>query len=108
MTDTHLVNYLLKDITISHNNKVLRSGKLLLFSIKDFYLHFTLSTDKQTKHFEIPYPFDIKILSNNLLLLDYALSSFKTEYEDLDFRIKNIGTKKKSRYFNSIIRLSCS
>jgi len=108
MKDTLLVDYLLKEITISHNNKVLRSGKLLLFSIKDFYLHFTISTEKQTKHFEIPYPFDVKSPSKNLLLLDYALSSFKTEYEDIDLKIKNIGTKKKSRYFNSIIRLSCS
>jgi hypothetical protein len=108
MTDSLIVNYLQKEITISHNNKVLRTGRLLLFSIKDFYLHFTINTDKQTKYFEIPYPFDVKIPNENLLLLDYALSSFKTEYDDIDSRIKNIGTKKKSRYFNSIIRLSCS
>ena len=105
MNDNTITDYLLKEIIIMHNNKVLRQGRLLLFAVKDFYLHFTLSINNQTKHFELPYPFDTKRPHNNLLLLDFSLSSFKAEYKDIEFKIKNIGSHKKSRYYNSIIRL---
>lgn len=103
--DSILSDFLLKDITILHNNKSLRTGKLLLFSIKDFYFHFTLNIDGSTKHFEIPYPFKISKISDNMFLLDFTLSAFRAEYSDIERRIKNIGNKKKSRYYNSILRL---
>lgn len=103
--DSVITDYLLKEIAIAHNNKILRQGRLLLFAVKDFYLHFTLSTGSQTKHFEIPYPFEAKRVNDDLLLLDFSLSSFKAEYDNIDVKIKGIGSKKKSRYYNSIIRL---
>lgn len=103
--DSIVSNYFLKEIAIAQNNKVLRQGQLLLFYVKDFYLHFTLKTQSGTKQFEIPYPFKTKKTPTNILLLDYALSSFKAEYSDIEKRIKNIGYSKKSRYYNSIIRI---
>jgi hypothetical protein len=106
ISDSLLSDCLLKDVTLYHHNKVLREGKLLLFCIKDFHLHFTFSIKNQTKHFDIPYPFEIKKIANNLILLEFTLSSFKAEFEDIERRVKNIGCKKKSRYYNSIIRVS--
>jgi hypothetical protein len=105
MHDGHLSSYLLKDIAIIHNNKILRSGKLLLFSVKDFYLHFTFSVDNNTKHFELPYPFRTSKVQGDILLLDFTLSAFRVEYNDIERRIKNIGSKKRSRYYNSIVKL---
>jgi len=105
MNDSFISHYFLKDIAISHNSKVLREGQLLLFFIKDFYLHFTLKTGNQTKQFEMPYPFEVKKPSEDLLLLDFTLSSFKAEFDDIDRKIINIGPHKKSRYYNSIIRV---
>jgi len=103
--DSVFSDYLLKEVAIAHNNKVLRTGKLLLFSVKDFYFHFTLCVGSQTKKFEIPYPFEAKKVNNDLILLDFTLSSFKAEFNDIERKIKNIGTKKKSRYYNSILRV---
>lgn len=100
-----MTEYLLKEIAIAHNNKILRQGRLLLFAVKDFYLHFTLNTGNQTKHFELPYPFETKRVNGDLLLLDFSLSSFKAEFDNIETKVKGIGTKKRSRYFNSIIRL---
>ena len=105
VNDNILSDFLLKEIAISHNNKVLRTGRLLLFSIKDFYFHFTLNINNNTKHFEIPYPFQISRIDNDLFLLDFTLSAFKAEYSDVERKIKNIGNKKRSRYYNSILRL---
>lgn len=103
--DSIITSYLLKEIAIAHNNKILRQGRLLLFAVKDFHLHFTLNTGSQTKHFELPYPFEAKKVHSDLLLLDFSLSSFRAEYDNIETKIKGIGTKKKSRYYNSIIRL---
>jgi hypothetical protein len=105
MNDSIISDYFLKDIVIAHNNKILRQGQLLLFYIKDFHLHFTIKTSSQTKQFELPYPFEVKKPSHDLLLLDFTLSSFKAEFDDIDRKIKNIGPLKKSRYYNSIIRV---
>lgn len=105
LRDSAVSDFLLRNVAIYHNNKILREGRLILFSVKDFYLHFTLQINNTTKHFEIPYPFETTIINNNLILLDYSLSSFKAEYTDLEKRIKHIGVKKKSRYFNTVIRI---
>ena len=105
MDDTLISNYFLKSIIIAQNNKILREGQLLLFFVKDFYLHFTLKINNQTKQFEMPYPFDTKKTKNDLLLLDYTLSSFRAEYDDIEKRVKSISSSKKSRYYNSIVRL---
>jgi hypothetical protein len=105
MNDNTISDYFLKDIIIVQNSKVLRQGQLLLFYVKDFYLHFTLKVGNQTKQFEIPYPFDTKRPSPNMLLLDYTLSSFRAEFNDIERKIKNIGLQKKSRYYNSIVRV---
>ncbi len=105
MNDNTISDYFLKDVIIVQNSKVLRQGQLLLFYVKDFYLHFTLKVGSQTKQFEIPYPFDTKRPSPNMLLLDYTLSSFRAEFNDIERKIKNIGLQKKSRYYNSIVRV---
>lgn len=105
INDSALSEILLKDITFIHGNKVLRTGKLLLFSIKDFYLHFTININDGNKHFETPYPFQFIKVNENLYLLDFSLSAFKAEYSFLDSKLKNIGSKKRSRFFNSIVRL---
>jgi hypothetical protein len=105
INDNVLSEVLLKDITFIHGNKVLRTGKLLLFSVKDFYLHFTITINNTNKHFETPYPFQLLKVSENLFLLDFSLSAFKAEYSFLDSKIKTIGSKKRSRFFNSIVRL---
>jgi hypothetical protein len=105
ITDNLFSGFLQKNLVINHNNRVLREGRLILFSIKDFHLHFTLEIKGAMKHFELPYPFDVIEVNKNLLLLNFALSAFRAEYKDLDKKIKNIGEKKKSRFYNSIIQL---
>jgi hypothetical protein len=108
VTDNLFSDFLLKKIRINHNNKTLREGKLLLFSIKDFYLHFTLDVDGAIKHFELPYPFEVIKINDSFFLLDFTLSAFRAEFDDIERKIKNIGEKKKSRYYNSIIQLVAS
>jgi hypothetical protein len=105
LDDNTISDFLLRDITISSGNKTLREGKLILFSTKDFYLHFTLEIGGAKKHFELPYPFGVVQVNKKLFLLDFSLSAFKTEFDNLEKKIKNIGNKKRSRYYNSIIRL---
>jgi len=108
INDNLFANFLQKKISINHNNKTLREGRLLLFSIKDFYLHFTLEVGGGIKHFELPYPFEVLEINNNLFLLDFTLSAFRAEFSDIERKIKNIGEKKKSRFYNSIIQLIAS
>lgn len=103
--DNTISDFLLRNITIYSGNKILREGRLILFSTKDFYLHFTIDNKGTIKHFELPYPFNVVKVDSKLFLFDFSLSAFRAEYTDLERKIKNIGEKKKSRYYNTILRI---
>ena len=48
------VNRLLQQqIAFTVNGKTLKSGRLILFCIKDFYLVFTIQNENVKKHFEM-------------------------------------------------------
>jgi len=63
------INYLLqRKVEIVFNNKIIKSGKLILFSVKDFYICFTLLINSVKKIYEIPYPFRFEHNSEGITL----------------------------------------
>ena len=69
-----LQSYLQSKVTIKCNNKVLKTGKLTLFNIKQYFIRFYIETDKKTsKILELPYPFLIENTDNNHLATVNAL-----------------------------------
>lgn len=96
--------YLQRKIIITLNNKCLKSGKLLLFSIKDFYLVFTLHIHQTKKHFELPYPFAIKE-TDTCLYFNYGMDKFCYNNKEIETNAKLLSNKKSSKFFNNIVRL---
>jgi len=96
-----------KEISINLGNKVLREGRLLLFCIKDFYLHFTLVYDGANKIFELPYPFKAyNEEQGKVLVLDYRLKSFTKGLPDISDNAKPLHSNQKHmKIFDNIIKI---
>jgi hypothetical protein len=94
--------FLLKDITFTLDNKIVKSGKLILFSIKDFFCVFTLTTtDRGNKRFiyEVPYPFTT-FNTVSSLEFDYTLNTFCLDNTKITDTVKNITFNRPSKLFN--------
>lgn len=70
--------YFFKNCKFILDNKVVKEGKLKLFTMKGFNLKFfLLDSENNVKPLELPYPFKI-VKRENGYLFDYRLSAFKT------------------------------
>ena len=101
-------NHLQKTIQFSIETKILKKGKLILFCIKDFFCVFTLlCEEKKNKRiiYEIPYPFDMQVLSNKLVF-DYTLSTFCKVNKELSTAISALSIKKPAKIFNKKITIT--
>mgnify|MGYP003346021260 CR=1 FL=1 len=96
---------LLKDIQFIHRDKVIKKGKLLLFSIKDFYLTFQLQTnDNKLVYFELPYPFKYTY-QNQKMTLSYLQEYFSKGDEDIERYILFCFIKNPSKLYNSEVHI---
>ena len=69
----HLKPYLLQDVAICTDRKIIRKGKLRIFQIKQHYAKLTLEDEIRTRIYEIPYPFEITTMGSKTILC-YKLS----------------------------------
>jgi len=99
-------NYLLRNVQFVHNNKVLKSGKFLFFNVKEFYLNFILTNEKNEQRvWEVPYPFKI-YYQPDCFVLDYKIDSFCNGIEDIILHANVLNVNKKNKFFNSFLYLS--
>jgi len=94
--------FLLRDISFTVDNKTLKSGKLILFTVKDFFCVFTLTTsDRGNKRFiyEVPYPFTTYNTISSLEF-DYTLDSFCLNNTIIANAVKKITFNRVSKLFN--------
>lgn len=69
--------YFFKKFTFLLDNKIIKDGRLKLFTMKGFNLKFFLiDSDNVIKNLEIPYPFELKKIDNGYIF-DYRLDKFK-------------------------------
>ena len=101
-----LFNPLLQQkINFSVNGKVIKNGKLVLFSVKDFYLNFTLITQNVKKIYEIPYPYSYFFKKGNVVL-DYSLSKFHHNITDIINYSRLVQPKRPTKFFDTYVELS--
>lgn len=91
-----------KEIRFLHKDKILKEGKLMLFSIKDFYLTFQLTALNTNKiiHFELPYPFKYDN-SGGKMMLSYKQNHFTKGDIDIEHHILFYFVKDPSKLYNS-------
>ena len=93
--------FLLKDITIRTDKKVLRRGTLRIFQLKQYFIRLFLDVNGKQKQYEIPYPFDTCV-NDNKLTLNYHLSTMIRD-DDVMFQTKFLDTSSKSKLYNNIV-----
>lgn len=97
--------FLQQKIIFSVGGKTIKSGKLVLFCIKDFYLVFTLHIQQSKKIFEIPYPYAFTA-HNKKIVLDYTLDSFCHNVTDIKNYAKLLIPKKTNKFHNCYAEIS--
>ena len=75
-----LNSYFYKKFTFTLDNKVIKAGRLKLFTQKAFNLKFFLDDCEVSKAFEVPYPFVLKTLKNGFIF-DYRLKNLDVDVE---------------------------
>jgi len=92
--------FLLQDIVIRTDKKVLKRGKLKIFQIKQYYINLTLEFNDSIKSYEIPYPFKMHH-DGGKGILNYHLSSFipNTQIN----RVKFLDSSSKSKLYNNLV-----
>lgn len=102
-----LQKFLLKDIIIYKDKKKIKAGKVILFTIRDHYIYFTLKLNNNIKKFELPKPFKFR-KNGDIIELNYTLEELGQNNPKKIQSIRNL-TKKyfssSNRYFDSILTL---
>ena len=99
------IEYTFKDLLLSEinfciNGKIVKKGKLLNLSLKDFYIVFLLEVQKGGKKtYEIPYPYFIK-KKNKSVLFDYKVDTFVHNDPLKYVKVKNFKPKKNSKFYD--------
>ncbi len=101
-------NILQKKISIICNNKIIRQGRLLLLSQKDFYITFTISIKGQTKKYEVPYPFFIEVEPDKITL-DYRIDTICSGNEKHRSDVEMVSKKfTPNKFFDNTIEINLS
>lgn len=105
--------FLQRNITINFNNKVVKSGKLLLVTLKNNYITLILSemstSPTDVKSYEIPYAFNyITDSDQQQLKLSYIIDDLCNDNQSLIDQINVLltKTKKTHRFLNNILYIN--
>jgi len=99
VTDS-LKQFLLQDIIIKTDKKILKRGKLKIFQVKQYYINLTLEYNDSIKSYEIPYPFKIQDAEVGAIL-NYQLSSFIPPKQIN--KVKFLDSSSKSKIYNNLV-----
>ena len=105
--DNLLKNLLQKKVSFIIDNKTYKTGKVILYMQKYFYIVFYLFSSKKKKQekFEVPIPFEFKINDNETqILFDYRIITLAQGNKEIaeKLSIKNI----KNKFLNKMLIIS--
>jgi hypothetical protein len=100
-----LQSYLQSKVTIKCNNKVLKTGKLTLFNIKQYFIRFNIETDKKTsKVLELPYPFRVES-KDGICTLNYKLSSLCNNHVATVNLLRGINKNNANKIYDNVVSI---
>ena len=91
------------------NGKVVREGKMIIYTVKDYYITFNFINLKgQKKHYEVPVPFVITKKGNDIIMSYEVELATKNDF-DCDWLVKQLVAKlkKKSKLMNNKLVVKC-
>ena len=92
--------YLLQDIIIKTDKKIIKKGRLQIFQAKQYFINLSLEINGNIKILEIPYPYKVETLDDRVIF-NYHLSSF-IPYGMREDTSKLNNSNKKNIYDNLI------
>lgn len=88
------------------DNKVLKTGKLKLFNIKQYFIKFYIETDKgENKILELPYPFLIDYTDAGLCTLNYRISSICNNTQPVFDKLKSCKTSISHKIYDNVVSI---
>jgi hypothetical protein len=106
MTSPEEIEEIIKPLLLTHidfllENKKIKSGKFILFSVRDFFCVFTFHDIQKNKNiiYEIPYPFNVYKTKDGVVF-DYTVDTFCEKNLDINSHVTKIVDKKTSKLFN--------
>jgi hypothetical protein len=105
-----LKSFLQKKLLFKIDDKTIKTGKVLLFTQKYFYISFLLTTAKKKQEkFEIPIPFNFESSKDNKqILLDYRISTLAQNNNNALLLLEkkfNNNLNIKNKFFNKILSI---
>jgi hypothetical protein len=101
--EKHINGLLQRKVEICLNNKTLKTGKLILFSVKDFYICFTLLINNVRKIYEIPYPFKFEYSNSDIIL--FYQEKYITFKEKKPLFYSDIFKVKSNKFLNQQVHI---
>ncbi len=87
--------------------KKIKQGKLLVYTIKDYIISFTIRNNKnQLKSYDVYYPYDVYLDKNKRLVFDYTTDTLTTSNNEL-MELIELETKdtKNHKLFDSLLTI---
>jgi|TARA_R110001583_G_scaffold48281_3_gene151294 hypothetical protein len=97
--------FLLKNIIIKTDKKILKRGRLKIFQVKQYYINLTLEYNGANKSYEIPYPYTTEY-DEDIGILNYHLSSFIPNKQIN--KVKCLDSSSKSKIYNNLVYILTS
>jgi len=103
--EKQLNNFLLKPVTFKINDKVVKKGKLKIFTIKQFFIKFNLEINNDIKVFEVPYPFKMHT-NEKCVTFEYTLSSLcNSNSSSLYYKVKTANKQDCNKMFDNFLNM---
>jgi hypothetical protein len=101
LVENTLKDLLLRDVKITSRKRVLGTGRILLYELKDFNikLHFT-----NNKKVEILYPFAI-LRQQKTIFFDYTLNHIHQDDIIQKVRTKNMVKNSRNKYYDLLVSI---
>lgn len=104
--ESYFLPYLQTNIGIyNKENRLLKSGKLIIFNIHEYTIHFVFLKKNGNFTYELPYPFAVNSEPNNNLKLDYRLNILSGNDDILNYKFILNQPKKKNKFYNTTVTI---
>lgn len=99
-----------KTVLFEVKNKTIKQGRINLFTQRNFYLIFYLTTNKKTKEkIEVPIPFNIEIHEDdNLVYFDYRIKTLSKYTPDISplLKLYSNNNSHNNKFWDTILTIN--
>lgn len=95
-----------RDVEIVLENKTIRKGTFILYTIKDYYLSIILKTPHTNKSYDILYPFDVEIDQNRISFSYDTAALIANQYTHISDNIKEIAAETSNKFINKTLHIN--